>query len=87
MNSKTIIGVILMIIGVVLFVFSNSISEKVAEGRGEISSAQSKVDMGNSIFSMNPTAKEMGAPTPVLHKIGSMQGLKRPITMNGWLPG
>lgn len=55
-----VMGVILMIIGVVLFVFSNSISEKVAEGRGEISSAQGKVDMGKTVFSMHPATKEVG---------------------------
>ncbi len=60
MKGMSVMGVILMIIGVVLFVFSNSISEKVAEGRGEISSAQSQVDMGNSVMSMHPATKEVG---------------------------
>ena len=60
MNSKKIIGIVLIIIGVVMFIFSNSISNQVAEGRGEISSAQEKVDMGNTLFSATPESKQVG---------------------------
>ncbi|HEY5260145.1 MAG TPA: hypothetical protein VIJ46_05795 [Rhabdochlamydiaceae bacterium] len=60
MHSKKIIGIVLIVIGVAMFIFSNSISNQVAEGRGEISSAQSQVDTGNTLFSMTPETKQVG---------------------------
>lgn len=60
MNSKRIIGIVLIVIGIVMFIFSNSISNQVAEGRGEISSAQEKVDTGSTLFSVTPQSKQVG---------------------------
>ncbi len=60
MNSKRIIGIVLIVIGVVMFIFSNTISNQVAEGRGKISSAQKKVDTGNTLFSLTPESQQVG---------------------------
>ncbi|MES2273834.1 MAG: hypothetical protein V4487_06545 [Chlamydiota bacterium] len=60
MNSKRIFGILLLIGGIALFLFSNYISKQVTAGKAEISSAQSQVDQSNSLFSLNPVSKEVG---------------------------
>ena len=60
MNSKRVTGIVIAIIGVAMLFFSNYIKGQVAEGREKISSAQSSVDKGNSLFNLNPITKEVG---------------------------
>lgn len=50
----------LVILGIVCLFFSSYIRGQVEEGRGKISKAQSVVDKGNSLFSLNPVTKEVG---------------------------
>ncbi len=60
MSTKRIIGIIIAACGAFMLVFSNYISKQVQEGRGKISRAQSQVDTGNKLFSINPITKEVG---------------------------
>jgi hypothetical protein len=60
MNIKRIAAIALLICGVGLMLFSNYISNQVAEGRTQIKEGQSTVDTANSLFSLNPVAKEAG---------------------------
>lgn len=57
---KRILGVVLILGGVALMLFSNYILNQVAEGKEKISNAETQVQRGNSLFSMNPVAKEVG---------------------------
>lgn len=60
MRLKWIAGLIVLIIGVILMLTASHIREKVREGRGEIRSAQKKVDTASSLMSQQPVAKEVG---------------------------
>jgi hypothetical protein len=60
MNSKTIAGIIFVLAGAAMLFASNYINTQVGEGREKISRAQSQVDRGNSLFSLNPVTKEVG---------------------------
>ena len=60
MKSKRIFGVVLIIIGIVLILFSRYINMRVEEGKGIISSAQSTVNQGNTLFSATPETKAVG---------------------------
>lgn len=60
MHKKRMIGILVLLGGVILMVFSGYIAVRVGEGREQIDSAQKKVDLGNSIFSLTPTSKKVG---------------------------
>ena len=60
MNIKRIIAIVLIIGGVALILVSNYIKGEVASGRDQISSAQSKVDTADQVFSLNPYSKQVG---------------------------
>lgn len=60
MNSKKILGLILIAAGAGMTFFSNYIAEQVAEGQARIDKAQSQVDKADSIFSINPTTQQVG---------------------------
>lgn len=60
MSITRIIGIIVLIAGLGLVGASFYIKHEVAEGRMEISSAQSKVDQANSLFSMSSKTKDVG---------------------------
>jgi hypothetical protein len=60
MNVKRVLGFILLVGGIVLMLFSNYILNQVAEGKEKISNAESQVQRGNSLFSLNPVSKEVG---------------------------
>jgi hypothetical protein len=60
MNIRRVLGFLILIGGVGLIVFSNYIKGRVEEGEAEISSAQKKVEQGNSLFSLNPYSKLVG---------------------------
>lgn len=60
MLNKRAIGILVILVGVVLMVFSGYIAERVGEGRQQVESAQKKVDMGNRLFSVTPESKRAG---------------------------
>ncbi len=60
MTAKRIIGTLVLIIGIASVIASLYITNRIEEGKEQISSAQKKVDKGSSLFSMNPVAKELG---------------------------
>jgi hypothetical protein len=60
MNKKRILGIILLVVGFAMYLFSNYIEGQVTEGRKKISSAQKTVDQSNSLFSHNPYSEEIG---------------------------
>lgn len=60
MNLKRIIGIIVCIGGVVLIFISNYIKNQVAQGQEQISSAESNVKTGKTLFGANPVTKEVG---------------------------
>jgi ABC-type Zn uptake system ZnuABC Zn-binding protein ZnuA len=57
---KKIIGFVLLIGGAALIALSFYIKNQVAEGREKISSAQSQVNVGKTLFSLHPVTKEIG---------------------------
>jgi uncharacterized membrane protein HdeD (DUF308 family) len=60
MNIRRIIGILILIGGIVLIVVSQYIKARVEEGKTEISSAQKKVNQGNSLFSLSPYSQPVG---------------------------
>ncbi len=60
MNYKRTLGLIMEVVGVVMFFIAGYIKGQVEQGRGQISSGQKKVDTANSLFSVNPVTKEVG---------------------------
>lgn len=60
MNTKRILGVIIVIIGIAMLFSSIYIKNKVLAGRQQISEAQSNVKQGSNILSLNPVSKEVG---------------------------
>lgn len=60
MSGKRIFGIILVLAGIALIFTANYISNQVEAGKEQISSAQKKVDQGNSLFSMSPYTKDVG---------------------------
>lgn len=60
MCMKKLFGILFLAAGVVLIGFSYYIKNEVAQGQTQVDSAQSKVDAGNKLFSVNPVSKEVG---------------------------
>ena len=60
MNWKRIIGVVLVIGGIASLLVAGYIRKQVAEGKLEISSAQSKVNQGKTLFGLTPYTKDVG---------------------------
>lgn len=60
MKGKKIVGIIVIIVGVVLFGVSNYIQNQIGEGKEKIAAAQKKLDQGQSLFSVSPVTKELG---------------------------
>ncbi len=59
MNVKRIIGIIVVIAGIVMLFVSNNIKQQVAAGTLKVNSAEKSVNQANSLFSLNPTAKQL----------------------------
>ena len=57
---KKTYGIIAVILGVICIGLSSYIKSQVEAGQEEISSAQRKVDRGNSLFSLTPLTKGIG---------------------------
>ena len=60
MKARKIIGIILFILGVIGYFFSDYIQKQVEEGKIKIAQAEKTVEQGNKIFSLNPVTKEIG---------------------------
>lgn len=60
MKTKSIIGSLLLICGIALIGFSMYVTSQVEEGKGKVSSAQSKVDKGKGLFSGDPLTEQIG---------------------------
>lgn len=60
MNAKRIVGSIAIVLGAGMYLMANYIAEQVAEGQGQINSAQKKVDTGNMLFSQSGYTKGVG---------------------------
>lgn len=60
MNFRRILGIILFIIGIAMLGTSYYIQGRVQEGKGEVSSAQKKVDKADALFSLSPYTKDVG---------------------------
>ena len=58
--KKTAFGIILLFAGIAGIGFSLYIKEQVVQGKEQVSSAQGKVDQGNSLFNLAPAGKEVG---------------------------
>lgn len=55
-----LLGIILLIGGLAMIGGSIYINEQVIAGKEKISSAQQTMDLGNKLFSINPTSKQVG---------------------------
>ena len=60
MKVKRTTALIALIAGIVMFLFSLYIMNQVNQGRGQISSAQSRVNRGSGLFNMNPVTRQVG---------------------------
>lgn len=60
MKAARILGILILIAGVVMLFYSNYINNQLGEGRSKVASAQRKVDIGNSLLSLNPETKQYG---------------------------
>ena len=60
MKTKRILSGILIVLGIVLYIFGSYISDEVAQGRKKISSAQKSVDQGRGLSQISPFSKGIG---------------------------
>ena len=60
MNLKRIIGILICIGGIILIFVSNYIKGQVESGKLQISSAESSVSQGKTLFGVSPVTKQVG---------------------------
>ena len=60
MKTKRLLGIVLIVIGAVLVLFSDYIATQVASGKLQIEKAESQVHTTKSIFSQTPATKSIG---------------------------
>jgi hypothetical protein len=60
LNFKRLLGILPMIIGIGLIIFSQYLNYRLDNARGQIDDAKKKVSAGSSLFSLNPVAQEIG---------------------------
>jgi hypothetical protein len=58
--TRKIMGILIIILGVVGIFVSMYIKGQIGIGRSAISSAEEKVSMGKTLFSLSPATKEIG---------------------------
>jgi hypothetical protein len=59
MNVKRILAIIIFIAGVVMLFVSSNIKKQIAEGTLKVAAAEKTVNQANSLFSLNPTTKQL----------------------------
>jgi hypothetical protein len=60
MTFRRVLGFLMLLIGILLILASRYIKNQVEQGQQQINSAQSKVNQADSLFSLNPTSKQVG---------------------------
>jgi hypothetical protein len=60
MSVKRISGIIFLIVGIAMYLFSNYIGDQVTAGKEKIAKAQKEVNQSGSLFSLSPYTKEIG---------------------------
>lgn len=60
MKAKLIAGIVIIVLGIIAIAFSVYIKNEVEAGKVKISSAQSSVDTGKSLFNLSPATKPFG---------------------------
>jgi hypothetical protein len=60
MRLKKILGVILFVLGLSMYFFSNYITGQVNEGKAQVSTAEKQIDTGKKLFSLSPYTKDVG---------------------------
>jgi len=60
LNFKRIFGLLVIIAGVALMMFSNYLDGRLADADRQISDAKKKIQQGDQLFSLNPVSKEIG---------------------------
>ena|SRR5579872_4947485 len=60
MKTTKIIGIVVFIIGLAMIATAFYIKKEVLGGQAQIASAQSKVDLGNTLFSQSEYTKPVG---------------------------
>ncbi|MBI5346909.1 MAG: hypothetical protein HZB76_07200 [Chlamydiae bacterium] len=58
MLKKRIFGIIIALLGIALLLTSFYIKSRIEEGKKQIAEAESKVNQGITLFSLNPITKE-----------------------------
>jgi|SRR3972149_8138542 len=69
MKKKTILGVVIAVVGIAMILTSFYIKSQVSEGRQQIAEAQGKLNTGKKLFSVNPFTKKIDKEIS-----GSVQG-------------
>lgn len=88
MKNKKVLGSILIILGIVLFIFGSYISGEVAKGREQISTAQKGVDVGSGVISPFSEDLSDAATAPIQEKIDEgRRDADRYQTLANWLHG
>lgn len=60
MTARRVIGIFILICGIALMLASKYIKNQVQQGQQQINSAQTQVNQADSLFSLNPTSKQVG---------------------------
>lgn len=68
---KKIIGIVLLVIGICLYLFSGYISTQVAQGQQKIVNTQKNVNRARGLTNLSPYTKDIGnvATQPIQQKI------------------
>ncbi len=76
MDIKRIASIVLIVVGAGMMYMAHYIRVEVNEGKGQVSSAQKKVDTANSLFSQNQTTKKIGQglTSPIQKRINEGKG-------------
>lgn len=61
MTGKRIFGIILVLVGVGMILFSKYLNGQIGQGNRKISKAQGQVDTANTLMSFSPEAKKYGS--------------------------
>jgi ABC-type transport system involved in multi-copper enzyme maturation permease subunit len=59
-NPKAFLGIVMIVVGAIMLVFSNYIANQVTAGKFAIQSGQNTIDNTNSLFSTTKATKPIG---------------------------